>query len=89
MQDIRISHTRKKMRSSNRIPDGEIYVSGFGGEDDGVVGLDAVPQVDTLLRHSLMVGSMYLCLVERRMEGAALEAPHVAVPCFFSTEATR
>jgi hypothetical protein len=33
----------------NRLPDGAILISGFGGEED-VEELVAVPQVDTLLR---------------------------------------
>jgi hypothetical protein len=35
------------------VPDDGIHVSGFGGEDEGVVQLDAVPQVDTVLHGCL------------------------------------
>jgi hypothetical protein len=33
------------------IPDDAVHVSGLGGEDGGVLLLDAVPQVYTMLRH--------------------------------------
>jgi hypothetical protein len=45
-----------------RLLDDAIRVFGFGGEDGGV---DAVPQADTALCQSLMLLSVYLCLVER------------------------
>jgi hypothetical protein len=38
----------------------KIHVSVFGAENGGVV-----PYVDTVLRHSLMMRSMYLCFVQR------------------------
>jgi hypothetical protein len=34
----------------NHLPYDAIHVSGFGGEDGGVVWLHAVPQIDTLSR---------------------------------------
>jgi hypothetical protein len=34
------------------LPDDVIHVSGFGGENGGALCLDAVLQVDTVLRHS-------------------------------------
>jgi hypothetical protein len=39
----------------NRLPDDAIHVPGFGGEDGGVVWLDVVSQVDTVLRQGWLV----------------------------------
>jgi hypothetical protein len=48
-------HTVGMELNLNHLPDDTIHVSRFGGEDGGVVYLDAVPQVDTVLHLGAVV----------------------------------